>query len=71
MRNRLEWMPQDDAHSCGPLSTAAATLVMEGIRPTASLLRNGSKDKGMDTGVELRKRLLLIWMTAATESGSK
>ena len=69
----LGWVRQDDTHSCGPLSTAAAFLIVEGIPPMAKNLRHfeaSSSTVGNGDGLsaielqELRQRLQLVWMNA-------
>lgn len=39
MRDRLNWIRQDDTSSCGPLSIGAALLLMQGIQPTQEAMR--------------------------------
>ncbi|KAK4688487.1 hypothetical protein P7C73_g1632, partial [Tremellales sp. Uapishka_1] len=40
MRDALGWLVQSDAHSCGPIATAAAVLLLRGMRPTPASLGN-------------------------------
>ena len=71
---RLDWVTQADSHSCGPLATAAALLLLQGFRPTVQSLRITSMghieaNRAIVADVELRelrRRLLLIWFYCTT-----
>lgn len=77
MRSRLEWVVQGDDHSCGPLAVAAALLLLQGFRPTAQSVqtariiaqKENHQELNRNELGELRRRLLLIWLDAASGVG--
>ena len=62
MRERLGWIRQTDTDSCGPLSTAATAMVIQGMKP--SIVSLGSNKLTSEQLVDLRSRLLLISLLA-------
>ena len=73
MRAQLGWIRQTDSHSCGPLSIAAALLLLQVISPTEGTLQAGELIPGERSKalcpkqlLELRHRLLLNWLSVAT-----
>ncbi len=63
MRARLGWIRQIDSHSCGPLSTAAAMLLLQGWRIDS--WRKIENPLSRTTG-RAAPPALLIWLRAAT-----
>jgi len=59
----LMWVPQHDTHSCGPLSCAAAIMILQGIRP---LVHNiGIRPSGkynQETMARLRDSMLVLFL---------
>ncbi|EIW68958.1 hypothetical protein TREMEDRAFT_62671 [Tremella mesenterica DSM 1558] len=62
-RDSLEWATQVDSHSCGPLSCAAACLLLQGIKPTASAL--GLKSSNLARGESRKLRTSVLQLVLA------
>ena len=74
MRKRLAWVQQSDGHSCGPLATATAIMLIQGQRPTRDALLFGDtvsnkaqrlQRMSSDQVWQLRMRVILLWLNAA------
>ncbi|EIW69524.1 hypothetical protein TREMEDRAFT_62382 [Tremella mesenterica DSM 1558] len=62
-RDNLDWVTQVDSHSCGPLACAAACLLLQGIRPTASVL--GVKSSTLARGESRKLRTSVLQLVLA------